>query len=200
MLSPFHKKAPEHHRVRPRTISDNDSEGVICASENKSKGVSFSFSGPAGSLHAAEAIAIAGSVYSNKKSSGRKKSTVVKRIPAPSENVDDEAGEIVQGGNDEKSEIRRSRTHASTRTTTSSRHAAPSALASSSSRSAARSKASTKVTTNRHSSSGRTKAFKHESESQLTYGVWDEGRRLLVSAPKDSQEADLFRQVEELAR
>ena len=199
MISPFHKKAPEHHRARHRTISDDDSEGVVCASENKSKGKSFSFSGPAGSLHAADAIAIAGSVYSNKKSGSRKKSTVVKRSAAPSKNIEDEAEEIVRGG-DERSEVRRSRTHASTRTTTSSRHTAPSVLASSSSRPAARSKASTKVTTNRHSSSGRTKAFKHESESQLTYGVWDEGRRLLVSAPKDSQEADLFRQVEELAR
>ena len=197
MLSPFHKKAPEHHRVRPRTISDNDSEGVICASENKSKGVSFSFSGPAGSLHAAEAIAIAGSVYSNKKSGSRKRSTVVKPIAAPSENVDDEEEEIVQGG-EERSEMRRSRTHASTRTTSNSRHTAPSALASSSSRPAARSKASTKVTSNRHSSSGRAKAFKHESESQLTYGVWDEERRLLVSAPKDSDEAHLFRQVAEM--
>lgn len=225
MLSIFYRKPlarPREDRALRRTNGE-DAEGVIYASKNEQKGISFSFSGPAGSRHANEALAIAGHVYSNEKDT-KKKVNLAKCISSGNDvedkDKDEDVEEVVAAIVPQKKSIERKqrpveatgngnrdtrttddvRSVLSTapsdysRTNTASRHSTgPSEL------SEVASMASTQVSINRHGVPIAGKAFKHESGTQLTYGVRDDGRQLFVSAPKNSSEAGLLRQVAEKA-
>lgn len=224
MLSLWSKKPlvlPKDERQLHRDARKNG-DGVVYASKNQDRGVTFAFSGPAGSHHSDEALKIAGRVYSNEnEDENSSKSPKEKRrrwddnrtenvqpeaavrAPASAKKVNKHEKRAAEATDSQRRHQLNAEDAESvfsaapndfSQATTSSRHTSvPSEISDPSSR------ARTQVTTNRHGVSISGTGFKHESETQLSYGLQDGGRKLFVSAPKDSREGNTLRQVENIA-
>ena len=197
-------------------------DGVVYASKNQDRGVTFAFSGPVGSRHSDEALKIAGRVYSNENEDENNSKSprqerrrlentksenvqpeAAMRAPASAKKLNkheknaaeatDSQGRHKLNAEDAESVFSAAPSDFSQATTSSRRTSVPSEVSSPSSRAPAQ------VITNRHGVSIGGTGFKHESETQLSYGLQDGGRKLFVSAPKDSREGNTLRQVEKMA-